>query len=85
MSAVGSILVWSALPGIARFGKVVPEVEELSHVYGVELLCGLRVEILRDVGQLEVQAVALGRVVDAKHVADPLRPDEGLHRTQRDR
>ncbi len=62
-----------------------PQIKELSHVHGVELLRGLRFEFLRDVGQVKVHAVPLGRKVDAKHVADPLRSDEGFYRAERDR
>ena len=72
--------MWGAFPEIARFGEVVPQIEKLAHVSRVELLCGLHFEIFRDIGQVKVQAIALRRKVDAKHVADPLRSDEGLYR-----
>ena len=47
---------------MARF---VPQIEKLSHVHGVEMLGGLRVEIFRDVGQVKVQVVPLRRKLTA--------------------
>jgi len=53
-------------------------VAQLVHVIGVELRLGLDRKILRDVGQVAVQAVPLGIDLEAEEVADPLGFGEAL-------
>ena len=57
------------LPGVAVERHPVAPLEQLPHVLAVELLLRLVVEVLRDVGQSELQAVPLGRKVNAVEAA----------------
>src|SRR5262249_32308375 len=65
------------LPRVALAAEVVAVVEEGSHEAGVEiLLLVLEPEVGTDVGEVEVEPVALRRRVDPVEIADALRVEE---------
>src|SRR3954465_15301473 len=63
-------------PGIAVDSQVVADFEQLLHIDRVERLPEQSLEALGNVGQVEVDTVALGGDIDAVQIADPLRLDQ---------
>ncbi len=65
------------LPREAPAGEVVTVIEEGLHVESVELpFLVLVCEVGPDVGQIEIEPIALGRHVDPIEIAEALRVDE---------
>src|SRR5882724_9915662 len=64
------------VPGIALDGAVVAELEQRDHIGVLEGLLEHLGEALRDVGEIEVEAVAPGRQVDPVEVAHALGLDQ---------
>src|SRR5215813_2712391 len=58
--------------------EVVSVVEEGPHVGGIELFLVLELEVATDVGQVEIEAVALRGQVDPVEITEALRVDERL-------
>src|SRR5258706_1004197 len=65
-------------------GTLAPDLEQRSHISRFERLLERRREGLWNVGQIEIDAVALGGEIDPVEVAHPLRLDERRHRALED-
>src|SRR5262249_42837613 len=59
-------------PLIPRLAELVAKVEESNHVVLLERLSQRHIEGRRDVGQVEVHSVALGRRIDPVEIAHAL-------------
>ena len=64
------------MPGVSLHARLIRIVEQTLHIGGIEWL-GMGVRELRsDVGQVEIDSIALRRLIDPMQIADPLRLDQ---------
>lgn len=61
-------------------GQLVPQIEELAHLYRIEFFSWFQAEISRDICQVVVEAVPLTVEINSVHIPDALGPDEGIDR-----
>ena len=58
------------MPGIAIFREVIPQIEEMIHVFRIEGLTGLLLKIIRDVGQVVIGFVTACGHVNVVEISD---------------